>query len=457
MSHRETRPGRRPLAATAVLMLLAGGGTAVTTQLTAATASAATVPLAATPPMGWNPWTYLRCSGTMNEKTVKANIDAMVTSGLKAAGYAYVNLDDCWAAQQRGADGRLQADPVRFPSGIKSLADYAHAKGLKFGVYSSAGTATCAGVGPGTKGFPGGQGHEAVDADTWYSWGVDYLKYDACNSTPPAANDPENKARYQAMGDALKAAGQRYGRQIVYSICDPVPSAPTWAPTMGNLWRTTGDIGRKYGSMTANFHENSKLSAYAKPGAWNDPDMLLTGNYHMSDNDPARPGLNPVEERSQFSLWAEMAAPLIISTDLPAQLQEKAAGVERGRTTFDVLLNKDVIAVDQDPLGKQGTVVSRVDLLPPLPNNRVRDRLDERFATVLTKPLADGSRAVTLTNEGDTDRAMSTNTTEIGLRGADNYTVKDLWTKQVTVYTGSYFHFTVPAHATVMITVTPTN
>ncbi|MGV9266967.1 glycoside hydrolase family 27 protein [Kitasatospora sp. NPDC003701] len=453
MSNRTSLRGRRPLATAAALVLLTTGGVAA--QFTASTAGAAGAPLAATPPMGWNPWTYLRCSSTLNEKTVKATIDAMVTSGLKAAGYQYVNLDDCYAATQRGADGRLQPDTVRFPNGIASLAAYAHSKGLKFGVYSSAGTATCAGVGPGQKGFPGGQGHEAADADTWYSWGVDYLKYDACNSLPPATNDPGNTARYQVMADALKAAGQRYGRQIVYSICDPGRNVETWAPAIGNLWRTTGDVGLKYGSMVANFHENSAYSAYAQPGHWNDPDMLLTGNYPTGDS--SRPGLTPEEERSQFSLWAEMASPLILSTDLPGRLNELNAGVERGKNTFNVLLNKDVIAVDQDPLGKQGTVVSKTDLLPPLAPGKTRDRLDQRFATILTKPLANGSRAVTLTNEGDQPRAMSTNTTEIGLRGANNYTVKDLWTKKVTVYTGSYFTFTVPAHGTVMITVTPTN
>ncbi|MFJ4689118.1 glycoside hydrolase family 27 protein [Streptomyces sp. NPDC088789] len=428
-------------------MLLTNGGAVATAQASAPTAGTAMPRLAATPPMGWNPWTALRCSSSVNERTIKANVDIIVARGLKDAGYEYINLDDCWAAQERDANGRLQPNLERFPSGIKALADYVHSKGLKFGLYSSAGTKTCQGVGPGTKGFPGSQGHEKDDADTWYSWGVDYLKYDACNPTPPAADDPQNKARFQVMGDALKEVGQRYGRQMVYAICNPQASITQWAPAMSNLWRTTGDIGKYYGSMLANFHENSALSAYASPGHWNDPDMLLVGNSNTVD--AARPGLTPVEERTQMSLWAIMAAPLIMSTNLPDRDTAEKSG--RGTGTFEVLGNKDVIAVDQDPLGKQGRIVQKTVLISST------NRADNRWATVISKELADGSRAVTLTNEGDTARAMTTTAKEIGLPGANNYTLKDLWSKTVTLKTGSYFNFNVPAHGTIMIKVTPTD
>ncbi|MGI5451176.1 glycoside hydrolase family 27 protein [Streptomyces sp. CA-243310] len=457
MSHRKPRFRRRTLSATGALMLLASGG-AVATTAEAAVSPAAGTPhslsagaagssLAVTPPMGWNPWTRYRCSDSMNEKTVKANVDIIVARGLKAAGYEYVNLDDCWAAQERDAEGRLQPNLVRFPGGIKALADYVHSKGLKFGVYSSASVATCQGVGPGKKGFPGSLGHEETDADTWYSWGVDYLKYDSCGGGASTPADPDNNARYQAMSDALRKAGERHGRQIVYSICNPTGRSALWAPKMSNLWRTTGDIGNFYSSMLANFHENSAFPASASPGHWNDPDMLLTGN--RVTNDAARPGLTPVEERTQMSLWAMMAAPLVISTDLPARDAEEKAGLGKG--TFDVLTNKDVVAVDQDPLGKQGKIVQQT-VLASSPK-----RLDNRWATVMSKELSDGSRAVTLTNESDTERAMGTTALQVGLRGANNYTLVDLWTKTVTIKTGSYFNFTVPAHGTIMIKVIPTN
>ncbi|WP_323185653.1 NPCBM/NEW2 domain-containing protein [Kitasatospora sp. NBC_01287] len=357
-----------------------------------------------TPQMGFNNWNSTGCSDTFNEAMVKSIADLFVSKGLKAAGYQYVNLDDCWALPNRDASGNLVADPVRFPDGIKALADYVHSKGLKFGLYSSAGTSTC-----NAKGFPGGLGHEQQDANLWASWGVDYLKYDNCNN-----QGIDSLSRYQAMGNALKATG----RPIVYSICEWGSTQPwTWAPAVGNSWRTTGDISDNWDSMLANATANMGLAPYAKPGAFNDPDMLEVGNG----------GMTGTEYRTHFSLWSEMAAPLMIGTDLRTAQQQ----------TFDILTNKDVIAIDQDPLGKQGSVVS-----------------DSGGLVVMSKPLADGSRAVTLTNEGSYATTISTDAATIGIAGAPSYSVKDLWSKATSTSTGS-ISATVPGHGTVMFRVTP--
>ncbi|MEU6238122.1 NPCBM/NEW2 domain-containing protein [Kitasatospora sp. NPDC047058] len=354
--------------------------------------------------MGFNNWNSTGCGPQFNETMVKGIADLFVGKGLKAAGYQYVNLDDCWALPQRDAAGDLVPDPVRFPGGIKALADYVHSKGLKFGIYSSAGDHTCD-----VKGFPGALGHEQQDANLWASWGVDYLKYDNCNNRGIDA-----RTRYRAMGDALKATG----RPILYSICEWGGNAPwTWAPDLGNSWRTTGDIGDGWASMIGIARADRGLAPYAKPGAWNDPDMLEVGNGGMTDT----------EYRTHFSLWAEMAAPLMIGTDLRTASQ----------ATLDILTNTDIIAVDQDPLGIQGRVVS-----------------DSGGLVVMSKPLADGSRAVTLTNESSADATLTTTTEALGIGGASSYTVKDLWSKAVGTSTGT-LGAPVPRHGTVMLRVTP--
>ncbi|MYS24597.1 glycoside hydrolase family 27 protein [Streptomyces sp. SID4948] len=354
--------------------------------------------------MGFNNWNSTHCRADFDEAMVEGIADLFVSRGLEAAGYTYVNLDDCWALPQRDTRGDLVADPVRFPHGIKAVADYVHAKGLKFGLYSSAGTKTCD-----SNGFPGGLGHERQDAELWASWGVDYLKYDNCNNT-----GTDTRVRYQAMADALKATG----RPILYSVCEWGSTQPwTWAPALGNSWRTTGDIGDSWSSMIGIVHQNQALAGYARPGAWNDPDMLEVGNGGMTDT----------EYRTHFSLWSEMAAPLLIGSDL------------RGASaaTLAILKNTDVIAVDQDPLGRQGTVVSSGGGL-----------------VVMSKPLADGSRAVTLTDENASAGTVATTAAEIGLDGASSYTVKDLWSKAVSASTGP-IAAVVPAHGTVMLRVTP--
>ncbi|WP_371503266.1 NPCBM/NEW2 domain-containing protein [Kitasatospora sp. NBC_00374] len=403
---RRTSWRRRALSTLTSLALLTGGAalTATVQLASAPPALALDNGLALTPQMGFNNWNSTWCGADFNEAMVKGIADLFVSKGLKTAGYQYVNLDDCWALPDRDASGNLVPDPVRFPNGIKAVADYVHAKGLKFGIYSSAGSRTCD-----VKGFPGGLGHEQQDANLWASWGVDYLKYDNCNNQGVDA-----KLRYTTMRDALKATG----RPILLSICEWGANQPwNWAQPVGNSWRTTGDISDSWSSMITIAHQNQQLAPYARPGAWNDPDMLEVGNG----------GMTGTEYRTHFSLWAQMAAPLLIGTDL-----RKADAA-----TFDILTNKDVIAVDQDPLGRQGTVVS-----------------SSAGKVVMSKPLADGSRSVTLTNEGTSAATVSTTVQAVGIGGATSYAVKDLWSKQSSSTTGA-ISASVPAHGTVMLRVTP--
>ncbi|MBD0734818.1 NPCBM/NEW2 domain-containing protein [Streptomyces sp. CBMA29] len=413
--HTKTHHLRQRLAASAAsLTLVAGAGAgltalaataAVTAQIAAAPPAAALDNgLALTPQMGFNNWNSTGCGSQFNEAMVKGIADLFVSQGLKAAGYTYVNLDDCWALPSRDASGNLVADPARFPDGIKNVADYVHSKGLKFGLYSSAGTKTC-----NSAGFPGGLGHEQQDANLWASWGVDYLKYDNCNN-----NNVDAQQRYKAMGDALKATG----RPILYSICEWGSNQPwNWAPAVGNSWRTTGDISDSWSSMINIAHQNQQLAPYAKPGAWNDPDMLEVGNGGMTDT----------EYRTHFSLWSEMASPLLIGSDIRTA----------SAATLTILKNADVIAVDQDPLGKQGSVVSSSGGL-----------------VVMSKPLANGDRAVTLTNENASAQTVSTTAQAVGVGGASSYALKDLWSKATSSTSGA-ISGSVPAHGTVMFRVTP--
>ncbi|MDT0456681.1 NPCBM/NEW2 domain-containing protein [Streptomyces sp. DSM 41527] len=353
--------------------------------------------LAMTPPMGFNNWNSTHCRAEFNEEMVKGIADLFVAKGLKDAGYQYVNLDDCWALPTRDGNGKLVPDPQRFPHGIKAVADYVHAKGLKFGIYTSAGIKTC-----NQAGFPGGLGHEKSDAQQFADWGVDYLKYDNCNNLGVDAQQ-----RYRTMRDALKATG----RPIVYSICEWGENKPwEWASDVGHLWRTTGDISDSWSSMLDIVKQNLPLAPHAGPGHWNDPDMLEVGNGGMTDT----------EYRSHFSLWSMMAAPLLIGSDL------RKAGPE----TFEILANKDLIAVDQDRLGKQATVVK-----------------SESGRWTLVRQLADGSRAVALFNETGGPQRITTTARELGLPQADGYRLRDLWRHQDTHTTGTV-SATVPAHGT---------
>ncbi|MFG3114936.1 NPCBM/NEW2 domain-containing protein [Streptomyces sp. NPDC048197] len=353
--------------------------------------------LAKTPPMGFNNWNSTHCRAEFTEDMVKGIADLFLAKGLKDAGYQYVNLDDCWALPTRDANGKLVPDPRRFPHGIKAVADYVHSKGLKFGIYTSAGTKTC-----NSAGFPGGLGHEKSDAQQFADWGVDYLKYDNCNNQGVDAQQ-----RYRAMRDALRATG----RPIVYSICEWGENKPwEWASDVGHLWRTTGDISDSWSSMLAIARQNLPLAPYAGPGHWNDPDMLEVGNGGMTDT----------EYRSHFSLWSMMAAPLLIGSDL------RKAGPE----TFEILANKDVIALDQDALGKQATVLA-----------------SESGRWTLVKQLAGGDRAVALFNETDRPQRIATTARAVGLPQAAGYRLRDLWQHRDTHTTGA-IAVTVPAHGT---------
>ncbi|MEU7870452.1 glycoside hydrolase family 27 protein [Dactylosporangium sp. NPDC049140] len=364
----------------------------VLAALTLLAGSAVPVPplgngLARTPPMGWNDYNAFGLDVT--EDLVRRTADRLVSSGLRDAGYVYVNIDDAWMAPARDAAGNLQADPERFPHGIGALAGYVHGLGLKLGIYEDAGTKTCGG-------YPGSLGHEEQDARRFAAWGVDYLKYDTCYDGGVPARE-----RYGAMRDALAATG----RPIVYSICNwGADRVWAWGSGYGNLWRTTPDIRPTFASLLDVFHATVRVSGYAGPGGWNDPDMLEVGN-----------GMTRTEDRAELSLWAMLAAPLITGADLTTASRETLAD----------LANPAVVAVDQDPLGRPATVVSS------------RAGLD-----VLTRPLADGDVAVLLFNE--TGAAADMAWTVPGATA-----VHDLWTGA----TGTAVAARVPAHGVAMFRV----
>jgi alpha-galactosidase len=338
--------------------------------------------LAKTPPMGWNSWNKFQCD--VRESLIMGIADAMVSSGMKDAGYEYVVIDDCWQVA-RDENGEIVVDQERFPHGMKFLADYIHSKGLKFGIYSCAGTMTCARR-------PGGRGHEYQDARTYARWGVDYLKYDWCNTSTQDA-----PASYATMRDALFAAG----RPIVFSLCEWGSHKPwEWAGNVGHLWRTTGDIGDSWNSMINIFNQQKDLARYAGPGKWNDPDMLEVGNG----------GMTTEEYKTHFSLWCMLAAPLLAGNDLQNMTPE----------TKSVLLNKEIIALDQDSLGRQATCY--------------RDNVDYQ---IWLKALSNNEKAICLLNKSDekksvlVDFALLAKASSGRRRGPsmslDNYKVRDLW------------------------------
>jgi alpha-galactosidase len=356
--------------------------------------------IALTPPMGWNSWNHFGCN--VSEALIRETADAMVSSGMRDAGYRYVVIDDCWQVS-RDASGTIVADPQRFPHGIKALADYVHSKGLKFGIYTDAGTRTCQGR-PGTLGF------EERDARTYASWGVDYVKEDWCNAAALVA-----PTQYEKFRRAL----DRTGRPIVLSICEWGSNQPwEWAPRVGNLWRTTDDIGDNWASMLSNLDQSAQHSTVARPGAWNDPDMLEIGNGGMSAD----------EYRAHMSLWAMQAAPLIAGNDLRTMSAETRA----------ILTNAEVIAVDQDSLGAQGILVSSG---PP-----------ER--QVWSKPLRDGSRAVVLLNRSTTPDSITVSFARAGIHN-DSASVRDLWRHSDLGRFGRHYTTVVGGHSAVMLRITP--
>ena len=384
----------------AVAALCAAAALSVPAAMAAPSPSAP--PGGSAPPMGWNSWNNFGCD--INEQLIRDTADGLIASGMKEAGYNYVNLDDCWAEPERNAEGKLEANHARFPSGIKALGDYLHTRGLKLGIYTSAGTQTCALT------MPGALDHEDVDAQTFADWGVDYLKYDNCNNEGRPAQE-----RYAKMGEALR----KTGRPIVYAVCEWGDNDPwTWAPDVGaTLWRTTGDISDSWTSMTSILDKQVGLEAYSGPGAWNDPDMLEVGNGGMTDT----------EYRAHFALWALLNAPLLAGNDLRSISPE----------TKQILLNKELIAVDQDWGGKQG--------------HKIRD---DGNTEVWAKPMSDGSTTVVLFNRGDGLTTMSTSAAEIGLGSARDYRVRDLWTSTETESAGT-LHAAVPSHGSAVFRVWP--
>lgn len=367
--------------------------------------------LAMTPPMGWNSWNHFGCD--VSEKLIREVADAMVATGMKGVGYEYVNIDDCWHGE-RDELGFIHPHPKHFPSGMKAVADYIHSKGLKLGIYSDAGWKTCGGK-------PGSRGHEYQDAMTYAKWGIDYLKYDWCNTEGLNA-----RGAYLTMRDALFAAG----RPIVFSLCEWGDNDPwLWGKEIGHLWRTTGDI---YPCWNCEYNHGTWSSwgmlriidmrkgirVYAGPGHWNDPDMMEVGN-----------GMTVNEDRAHFSMWAMLAAPLIAGNDIRNMSKE----------TLNILTNSEVIAVDQDQLGIQAF------------KYRTKDDLDVWF-----KPLMDGDWAVAFLNRDEEaanvrfDWKRENVKDEHSKRNArfnkTNYLIRDLWLHKEIGTTKQVLSVIVPGH-----------
>lgn len=366
--------------------------------------------VAATPPMGWNSWNFF--AGRVTDQDIRNAADQMVSTGMKDAGYVYINIDDTWEGD-RDADGVLHTN-AKFPD-MKALADYVHSKGLKLGIYSSPGPQTCAR-------YAGSLDHEVQDAQLYASWGIDYLKYDLCSfraavMTAKAADDKAEQmklmiAAYKKMDDALKATG----RPIVYSFCQYGWDAVwEWGPSVGaNLWRSTGDIQPNWNSVYTILNMQAGLAKYAGPGHWNDPDMLEVGNGRLT----------LAENRTHFSMWAMLAAPLLAGNDLPNMSPEIKA----------ILMNKDVIAIDQDKLGHEGTRV-----------------YSEGEVDVWTRHLSGGAMAIAVVNAGP-DRVAThpihLSLAKLGLHGTQ--TATDLWTGK-EMQLSDNMPLEIPAHDILLV------
>ena len=349
--------------------------------------------LALTPPMGWNSWNTFQ--DKIDDQLIRDTAETMIANGMRDAGYVYIVIDDCWEAKERDAAGNLVPDPLKFPHGLKALGDYLHSKGFKFGIHNCAGTRTCAD-------FPGGRGHEYQDALKYASWGIDYLKYDWCNHGTADARET-----YKTMRDALHAAG----RPIVFSLCEWGQNKPwEWAKDVGHLWRTTGDIMAGYDSMQRWEHgwkvildlqyslvqpadgQNNGIGQYAGPDHWNDPDMLEVGNK----------GLTLAESRAHFSLWCIIAAPLIAGNDVRHMSKEAR----------DILTDKEVVAIDQDALGKEGWRF-----------------LAETGREIWVRELSGGDWAICVLNSGSTAADLTTDFSALGILKGE-YAVRDVWAKK---------------------------
>nr|ACG38718.1 alpha-galactosidase precursor [Zea mays] len=413
---------------TAVLLLLAACLAAAVAALDAADYARPPLPaggggrrvlfangLGLTPQMGWNSWNHFQCD--INEAVVRSTADALVATGLAKAGYTYVNLDDCWADSERTKEvarvllrdlvGYMVANPKTFPSGIKALADYVHSKGLKLGIYSSAGTRTC------SNRMPGSLGYEERDAKMFASWGVDYLKYDNCyrDGTPETV-------RFGRMSRALVNSG----RPIFYSLCEwGFMEVPKWGGMYGNSWRTTGDINDTWSGMLDNIDLNDAYARYAKPGGWNDPDMLEVGNGGMAYN----------EYVVHFSLWAIAKAPLVIGCDVTRVSNE----------TLGILSNAEVIAISQDRLGVQGQKVSKYG----------------NDLEVWAGQLSGHRKAVLLLNRGATRSASITAAwPDVGIRRGVAVQARDVWKHETLPgwFTGSLTAVVGP-HSCKLFVLTP--
>ncbi|KAG5007399.1 hypothetical protein JHK85_025941 [Glycine max] len=335
-----------------------------------------------TPPMGWNSWNHFACN--IKEDLIRETADAMVSTGLAALGYQYINIDDCWGELNRDSKGNLVPKASTFPSGMKALADYVHKNGLKLGIYSDAGNQTC------SKTMPGSLGHEEQDAKTFASWGIDYLKYDNCEN-----NNISPKERYPPMSEALANTG----RPIFFSLCEWGSEDPaTWAKSVGNSWRTTGDIQDKWDSMISRADLNDKWASYAGPGGWNDPDMLEVGNG----------GMTTEEYRAHFSIWSLAKAPLLIGCDIRAL----------DATTKELLSNKEVIAVWAGPLS----------------NNKV---------------------AVILWNRSSSKAKVTASWSDIGLKPGTSVEARDLWAHSTQSSVSGEISAELDSHACKMYVVTP--
>ncbi|GAA4854006.1 hypothetical protein GCM10025787_42380 [Saccharopolyspora rosea] len=380
--------------------------------------------VARTPPMGWNSWNSFGCG--IDERLIRDTADHLVSSGMRDAGYRYLVVDDCWFDPRRDAGGELRADPVRFPSGMRALADYVHSRGLEFGLYEVPTDRTCAQRSGTYPGATGSRGHEEQDARTFADWGVDYLKYDWCS---PEGTLDEQIDAFSTMRNALRATG----RPIVFSINPNSDHAAKTGAThdwtgIAHQWRTTDDIKPVWHTDGADemgvvdvVDVNRKAARRAGPGHWHDPDMLEVG---VHDVDGFR-GLNGSEARAHLSTWAVMAAPLLAGnnvTTMPAEVR-------------DALTNPEVIAVDQDPAGIEGTPV--------------RATGDQQ---VWAKPMADGSRVVALFNRGDRPATIRTTAGEAGLPRASACTVRDLWAHATTTTSGD-IAAVVPAHGVALLRV----
>jgi alpha-galactosidase len=383
--------------------------------------------LAQTPPMGWNSWNPF--GKHVSEDVIRATADAMVMSGLKEVGFEYVVIDDIWQGGRDSVTGLLYPDPDRFPSGIKALADYVHSRGLKFGIYSDAGTLTC-----GER--PGSYGYEGKDAKLFADWGVDYLKYDYCFCPDYASENNDFKSaitRYKAMGDALKATG----RPIVFSICEWGPRSPwLWGKDVGgHLWRISYDVGDKWdeprnehsqiGILTA-IDAMCNLERFVQRGGWNDPDMLVIGLRNSGYIKGG--GCTDIEYRTQMSMWCMFSAPLMLGCDISSMSEE----------TKTILLNKDIISIDQDPLGKQAFRVMRKD-----------------GVEAWKKPLSGGKVAIAFLNRNSTDETVNTELGQLELDPEVRYEAYDVWKHETVKQPAGSLSAKLKSHECQVFVLTP--